>query len=478
MSTRSRSTAPATPTEEYPRLLVAGTGSSAGKTLVAAGLLEAFRAEGGPVAGYKCGPDFLDPAVLSVAARSPARNLDPFLLSPSLLRTSFVAHAPPGPRGLSLVEGVMGILDTRSWGTSSADVADLLSLPIVLVLDARSSSETLGMVAAGARRVLGAPPLGGFVLNGVAEGWHSRATREAVEKASRLPVLGTLPWSPLLHLPERHLGLVNPRTDRGFRFDRWLGTLGGMVRERFDLPALRSLARSAPRLPSSPAGAPAVARGGRRSVVAVARDEAFSFLYPENLEVLERAGARVRTFSPVRGDALPPTAEALYLPGGYPELFGKELGENGPLRREVRQWVREGRPLYAECGGMMFLLHSLRDGEGRTFPMAGAFPGRATLSPRLGGFGYVTARARRPCPLGAKGAMVRGHLYHHSVREAPRDQSWALTLRPRAGGAPLADGYGTGAILASYLHVRLDTVDGFAARFLGEGAGPGSELDA
>lgn len=198
----------------------------------------------------------------------------------------------------------------------------------------------------------------------------------------------------------------------------------------------------------------------------MASDEAFCFVYPETLEALRSAGARLRTFSPVAGEGLPPECDAILLPGGYPELHAGPLSRNEKLRRELRSWVRDGRPLLAECGGMMVLLESLRDLQGHAYPMAAAFPGSTRMSPRLGGFGYVEATVVRSSLFGARGARVHGHLYHHSVRKARPSQPWALRVTPLTGAPPVADGYRAGRALASYVHTRFDRVPGLLTRFL------------
>jgi cobyrinic acid a,c-diamide synthase len=454
-----------------PRLLVAGLGSSAGKTTFSAGILSACRARGLKTQGFKCGPDFLDPQVLSIAAGAPAANLDPFLLPRPLLLESFLRRAPRGPRGISLVEGVMGILDTASWRTSTWDVARALRLPAVLVLDASASSESLAISAAGARTVLGRKNLKGFLLARVGGAWHEATVRRAVERASGLPVLGALPWDHALAFPERHLGLRTPVTDPGTGLERTLQTLGRSVADRVDLDRLLQIAGAAEPLPGNLRPTlPGTGLQGRTT--ALARDEAFCFLYPENVELLSSSGARIVPFSPVHGDALPPSTDAVVLPGGYPELHAGALQDNEGLRRELRSWVRQGRPLYAECGGMMFLLESLTDPEGRRFPMVGAFPGHTRLSPRLGGFGYATGRLRRSGLLGIRGDEVRGHLYHHSLRTVAPGMAWGMTVRPRNGAPAHGDGYGSGAQFASYLHLRWDTVRGFPGRLLNGEAPP------
>ncbi|MDE1880338.1 MAG: cobyrinate a,c-diamide synthase [Euryarchaeota archaeon] len=439
--------------------MIAGLGSGAGKTTVAAGIAGALRHRGLEVATFKAGPDFLDPHVLGSAAGSPTRNLDLWLVPPAQVRQDFARAAPRGRRGISVVEGVMGVLDGTTWGTSSWDIARLLGLPVVLVLDASASSETLAVQARGARELLGTSRLAGVIVNRAGRGWHSTTVRRAVEERAKVPVLGVLPWQPEAILPERNLGLKTPRTDPGAGLERRVQALADLVEAHVDLQGVLRIARTTRPLPRVRRGHDGDARGSAStSVVAVASDAAFCFVYPESLEALKRVGARVRRFSPLKGDRVPSGADALYLPGGYPELHGRQLARNEPLKRELRSWVRDGRPLLAECGGMMYLLERMTDLEGARHRMVGAFPGSTSLSPRLGGFGYVEARATRAGLLGPRGTTVRGHLYHHSAREAPRGYPWGLSLTRRAGGPLLHDGYVQGRVLASYLHVRLDTV--------------------
>lgn len=450
------------PTSASPRLLVGGLASSVGKTTVVAGILGALRRRGYTVGAYKCGPDFLDPQVLGEAAGAPARNLDPWLVPPPRFQDAFFRSAPVGDRAVSVVEGVMGVLDGSSWGTSASDVARLLRLPIVLVLDVSATSETVVLQARGARSVLG-PRLAGVILNRAGEGWHARTVQSSVERGARVPVLGVLPWDSEVLLPERHLGLRTSITDPGSSVHRHLSRAAAMTEASLDLDALLRIARSAP----SPAGRGRGPVSTRKPTpgpcrVAVAHDAAFCFLYPENLEEIERAGGEVVMFSPVRGDALPSGTHAIYLPGGYPELHAGRLQENRDLARELRAWVGGGWPLYAECGGMMFLLQRLVDGKGRRYRMAGAFPGSTRMSTRLGGLGYRLARARRKGPFGPRGSSVPGHVYHHSVRSVPAGQRWALDLRPLTGRSSEADGYLRGGSMASYLHVRFDTAPGLA----------------
>lgn len=450
-----------------PRVLVSGLASGTGKTTVTAGLLGALRRRGHRVAAYKCGPDFLDAQVLGSVAGAPARNLDLWLVDRRTMVEDFRRSAPSGPRALSMVEGVMGLLDTRSWGTSTDDIARALGLPVVLVLDASASAETLALQARGARSVLGRR-LGGVIVDRAGPGWHARTVRRSLETQAKVPVLGVLPWEEGVRISERHLGLRTPSTDRGREVRAALHRAASLVEEQVDLEALTDLAERAPGwlASGSPRADALHPRPTRRRTVAVARDEAFNFLYPENLEALERVGARLRMFSPVKGEGLPPGTEAVYLPGGYPELHADRLARNSGLRSELRSWIRDGRPLLAECGGMMYLLDRLVDAEGISHRMAGAFPGSTRMGHRLGGFGYVEARSTMRSPLGPARTRVRGHLYHHSVRTMRREPAWALEVRSRSGGPLRQDGLLSGDAIASYLHLRLDAVPPLVERLV------------
>lgn len=455
------------PSIEMPRLVVAALGSGCGKTTVAAGLLAAWAERHRPVAGFKAGPDFLDPQVLSASGGGLAvRNLDPWLTSPARVVEEFRAHAATGPRALSVIEGAMGLFDTEGWRTSTRDIAAWLRAPIVLVVDAARSVESVAAEVRGTRLLLRSKGVAGVIVNRAAPGWHARTVRAAVESRGGAPVLGVLPFDRSHTLPERHLGLRTPTTDPKSPLSATIRALGRWVAEQVDLDRLEAIAERAP-----PLGRPEPARTEPRlhgRTLAVARDAAFAFVYRESLEPFEQGGARLAPFSPLNGEPIPPAADGVYLPGGYPELHAAPLERAETLRRELRAWVDDGRPTYAECGGMMYLLEELRELGGRRRRMVGALKGRTAMSARLGGFGFVTALNRRPTLYGPAGRELRGHLYHHSVRSGTDGTRWALELRPRSGGPVQRDGYARGSVLASYLHARLDAIPGFTHRLLGD----------
>ncbi len=453
----------------YPRVVIAGASSGVGKTSVAVGLLAALAARGANVAPFKCGPDFLDPQLLRAAAGAPsASNLDRWLTSDRTFEEGFLRHARSGPAGLNVIEGVMGVLDTVSWGTSTADVAARLTAPILLVVDAGRSAESVALEVRGARELLPPGRLAGVIANRVGIGWHAAAVRRAVERTAGAPVVGVLPWRAGAAIPEQPLGLRTPQTRPGVAWARTFRNLGAWAAEGIDLDRVVRIAREAPPLPE-PDDVDRPGRSGVGRRVAVASDAAFSFIYPESLEAFTDRGARIERFSPVRGDSLPPSADSIYLPGGFPESHAEALARNEGLGRELRAWVRDGRPLLAECGGMMFLLERLIDVRGRAHRMVGAFRGSTAMQARLGGIGYGEALLRRRCLLGSPGERLRGHVYHHSRRTAGAGTAWAWRYAPRSGAPTTGDGLWRGTSVASYLHLRLDEYPRVVERMLEAG---------
>ena len=341
-------------------------------------------------------------------------------------------------------------------------MAKLLKLPVVLVVDARSMGESAAAVALGFREYDRGVDLRGVILNRLGSDSHRETVREGLERVG-IPLLGALRRDDALALPERHLGLVP--ADEAPDLER-LERIREAVERGVDLDALLSAARSAPpigaELPSVP---PAFARGVR---VAVARDEAFSFYYPESLSALEDRGAELVFFSPMRDGALP-DAHGLVLGGGYPEVFARELSANGPMRAAVAGAAARGMPILAECGGFMYLTRSITDFHGETFGMAGVVPARCRMNDRLQTVGYVEARALRDTLLGPEGTVLRGHEFHFSsVEPDPADGDFpcAFELTRMRTGTARPGGYAQGNVLGSYLHLNLAGCPGAADRFL------------
>jgi cobyrinic acid a,c-diamide synthase len=354
-----------------PRLVIAGTSSGAGKTTVATGLMAAFAARGLEVAGFKVGPDFIDPSYHALATGRPGRNLDAFLSGPELIGPLFAAGAAGA--GIAIVEGVMGLFDGASGRgelASTAQVAKLLDAPVVLVVDAAAVGRSVGATVHGFATFDPALRIAGVIANRVGSDRHAEIVAGALDEIG-VPLLGVVRRDPGLVTPSRHLGLV-PAAERD-REARHLVTTLGQRLTGLDLDALERLARTAPELHAEawePWGETAPADPPVR--VALAGGPAFTFLYQENLELLTVAGAELFAFDPVAGERLPAATDALYLGGGFPEVHAEALAANEPLRREIAAFAAAGRPVLAECGGLLYLCRSL-DGK----PMCGVLDAAA-----------------------------------------------------------------------------------------------------
>ena len=428
---------------ETPRIVVAGTHSGTGKTTVASGLMAALCKKGLRVAPFKVGPDFIDPSYHTLAAGRHGRNLDAFLSGPGMVAPLF-AH---GARGadVAIVEGVMGLFDGKSGGgelASTAHVAKLLDAPVVLVVDARAMARSVAATVHGYTTFDPGLKVSGVVLNRVGSSVHERMLRDAL-KPLNIPVLGVLHRDDAIQTPDRHLGLV-PVAERRDEARRSLDALGAVVSNSLDLDGIVKLARSAGPLdaePWSPGSAPLDLQDSVR--IAVATGPSFSFLYRENLESFEAAGAEVAFFDPTTDERLPARTDALYLGGGFPETNAEALSSNSAMRESVRSFAESGRPVVAECGGLLYLVREL-DGH----PMCGVLDATATMTGRLA-LGYREATAPTASPLAEAGTGVRAHEFHYSSVEpgAGRRPAWYLADRG-------PEGFVDGGVHASYLHTH------------------------
>ena len=438
-----------------PRIVVAGTHSGVGKTTVASGLMAALSGRGLRVAPFKVGPDFIDPSYHSLAAGRPGRNLDAFLSGPDLVGPLF-AHGAQGA-DVAVIEGVMGLFDGKGGGgelASTAHVAKLLDAPVVLVVDARAMARSAAAMVHGYATFDPDLRLAGVVLNRVGSDRHEQMLREALAPLG-IPVLGVLRRDAAVHTPDRHLGLV-PAAERRAEAGRSLDALGDGVARSLDLDAVVKVASSAgsSHVKAWSPEAPEEERtGGVR--VAVAAGPSFSFLYRENVELLEGAGAEVAYFDPTSDDVLPAGTDALYLGGGFPETYAEALSANEPMKENVRRFAAEGRPVLAECGGLLYLVREL-DGK----PMCGVLDATARMTDRLK-LGYREARAVADSPLARRDTLVRGHEFHYSAIEPAAGETPAWDLAGRG-----AEGFLAGGVHAGYLHTHWAATPGLPRRFL------------
>jgi cobyrinic acid a,c-diamide synthase len=429
-------------------LVIAAPRSGSGKTMLTLGLLRSYRNAGLAVAGAKCGPDYIDPAFHAAATGKPSFNLDSWAMRPTLLGALAVAAGEAC--GLVLCEGVMGLFDGVAGEPgrtgSSADVAAALGWPVLLVLDATGQSQTAAAIVKGCASFDPRAKIAGVVLNRVASPRHRRLVIEAIE-ALGMPVLGALPRDEKINLPERHLGLVQAGETAGL--DAALDRIARFIDEHVDTGAVLSLARASTELPR--AGSLALPPPAQR--IAIARDEAFSFLYPHILAGWRKAGAEIAFFSPLANEPPPDHCDLCWLPGGYPELHAGRLAAAERFLAGLRRFV-ETRPAHGECGGYMVLGQSLTDQAGHAHRMAGLFGASFGFAKRKLHLGYRQARLLEPHPLGAKGALLRGHEFHYATIEAGcRPDTPFAFVRDAHGGAEQAEGNRRGNVSGSFFHV-------------------------
>ena len=453
-----------------PRLVIAATGSGLGKTSLALGLVRALIQQGLRVQTFKVGPDFLDPTYLAMASGRPCYNLDGWMTSRDyigrlLARTTADAD-------LAVIEGVMGLFDgaeATQLDGSTAEIARWLDAPVLLVVHAWGAARSLAATVYGFTHFESGVRIAGVLANHVGSPRHAAILAESLAAAGLPPLLGAVPRGAMPSLGSRHLGLVT--ADQANCDPALLDEIASAVRQHVKLPQLLDLARSAPPLTTELA----VGGGGedidclatvppppsavRRPPVrlGIARDAAFHFYYPDNLEALEEAGAALVPFSPLDDHALPPDLDGLYFGGGYPELFAERLSANGTMRQAVGRFAASGRSVYAECGGLMYLSRALAAADGRKFPMAGVLPLDTAMRSKFKALGYADVLLTAAAPWGAAGATCRGHEFHYS--EIAADDSRADGWQPvysvrRRRGENGCEGFCKGSVLASYVHLH------------------------
>ncbi|MBI4550428.1 MAG: cobyrinate a,c-diamide synthase [Candidatus Omnitrophica bacterium] len=447
-------------------LVVAGTHSGAGKTTATLALLAALHDRAMIVQPFKVGPDYLDPGYHNLfSGGRKSRNLDSFLLSEDYIRASFFRNTHRAD--VAVVEGVMGMFDGRSAENaegSTAHLAKILGLPVVLVVDASGAAQSAGATVLGFKQFDPAAGLAGVIFNRVSGPRHYEYLRNSVRPEWGIEVLGYFPDDAEVRIPERHLGLTsaleNPLSHSFFdRLKRISDTL--------DLERLLAISRFERRVPAQePAGEVCSWSGPgeeRRSKVriGVAYDEAFSFYYEDNFDLLRDQGAELVFFSPLYGNALPENIDALYVGGGFPEMFAPKLSRNLSMIESLQKFAAEKHLIYAECGGLIYLAERFRDRDGHVFGMAGILPGEVEMTPSLQSFGYKELEANADTFLFSRGDKLRSHEFHYS-RWLPHGQLSEPPYRFSGG----AEGYWSFPVLASYQHLHFGSSPLLAGRFV------------
>ncbi|MCP4748335.1 MAG: cobyrinate a,c-diamide synthase [Desulfobacteraceae bacterium] len=453
---------------ECPGIVISALRGGSGKTIFSAGIIAALKNRGVQVAPFKKGPDYIDAGWLSLAAGRPCYNLDTFLIDPSSIINSYQIHTRN--IAVSIVEGNRGLYDCIDIDgmTSTAELAKLLHLPILLCLDVTKTTRTTAAVVAGCRQFDPDLKIAGVLLNRVAGARHERIVRDSIEKYCGIPVLGAVPKLPRQKLPERHMGLV-PTCEHQWAHDA-MAELASLAENYLDIPAIVRYAGADVCLPDTDTSRKALSVSCNKFLnsrvdkptpdyekkprIGVIRDSAFQFYYPENLEALTLAGAELVITSPLSEDTLP-EVDALYIGGGFPETHATRLAKNTTYREHIRQLAAQGLPIYAECGGLMFLGKELVLEDG-VYPMTGVLPIRFGFSKRPQGHGYTIVKVVRDNPFFEKGQILKGHEFHYSSVLSCECPNEALVFDMQRGSGLIdqLDGISINNVFATYTHIH------------------------
>lgn len=444
------------------KVLIAGVTSGSGKTTVVLGILQALK-QRYQIQSYKVGPDYVDTKFHSRITGRPTRNLDNYLV-PSSKTLNYLFTERTSQIDLGIVEGVMGFYDglgTSKDAYSTASVAKQLDLPVILVIDAHATSTSAAAILKGFIDFDPEVRIKGVIINNVMSANHYQLVKGAIKRYVGLPVLGYLPHDQQMALPSRQLGLVPD--DELPAVDKTIALIGQEVKEHIDLDQLVSLAEPVQQEVANPFRlAPVKLRLG------IAEDQAFNFYYADNLRLLRQIGVELIPFSPIHDHHLP-TVDALYFGGGYPEEFAAQLAANDSFKDSVRQFSAASKPIYAECGGLMYLGAKLKTHD-QTYQMVGIFDGQSQMTPRLRRFGYCIATPQQDCLLGSANDQIVGHEFHHSTfQPLDNDLKPVLTMTKVRDGRVVdrwQGGYQIKNTFASYLHVHFYQDEGRFKSFI------------
>ncbi len=445
--------------KHYPRLVIAGTHSGVGKTTVTLALMAALRQQGRLVQPFKAGPDFIDPGHHGLATGRPSRNLDGWMLGETVNLDIFLRAAAGAD--LSIIEGMMGLFDGTSPNSdqgSTAELAALLGAPVLLVIDGSAIARSAAAMAHGYARFDSALRVEGVLFNRVQSQGHFQLLKEAVESSTGLKAVGYLKSDPEMAIGDRHLGLLTA-LEPGVAacYDK----LGKAARETVDMEKVVALAQAAAPMESSPCQQ---TRSNDVSPVCIgiAHDPAFCFYYQDNLDLLEQEGAKCVRFSPLHDSQLP-DVDLLYFGGGYPELYGTSLAANRAMRKAIRSFAERGGPIYAECGGMMYLTRAIRDLEGNAHDMVGLFQAESVMSRTAMTLGYRNLSLSRSCLLGHAGMTARGHEFHYSILESSVPLEYACELTDVQSQSKGCDGLMQDNTVGLYTHLHFRSQPAIAA---------------
>lgn len=451
-----------------PGIVIAGTHSGCGKTTVTLGIIAALRKRGLTVQSFKAGPDFIDSGLHRIITNRPSRNLDLWICGEDYVRECFNKHS--ADVDISVVEGVMGLYDGE---LSTARLAGILSIPIILVVDAFGMAESAGAIVKGFKEYSAVvrehdglnynPDIIGVIFNRVASERHYKRLKESVRD---IKVFGFLPRDVDFEIPQRHLGLMVAEEEPIAREN--IDRLADAVLKYVDIDAI---IRQTSRPAEKTSALLRYSTRGKALRIAVAYDRAFCFYYEDNLDMLKEGGAEIIRFSPLSDETIP-EVDALYIGGGYPELYAERLSKNRAMLKAIYDWADSGRPVYAECGGLMYLSQGIHDHDGNFFKMAGVLPFETAMRRKRFHLGYREVELRDDCILGRAGDVLRGHEFHYSEIKTsdsspqPSTLTTCYSLFDNTGQYLQGEGYRIKNTLASYIHIHFGSNPAIAGNFI------------
>ncbi len=445
---------------EFPRIIIAALRGGSGKTILSIGIIAALSKRGKSIAPFKKGPDYIDAGWLALAAGRPCYNLDSFLLEPDTNQRSFLSHSTDCD--ISVIEGNRGLYDgiDLEGSTSTAELAMLLMAPVVVCVDCAKVTRTMAAMISGCLQFDPDVMIRGVILNQVANARHEHKLRDSIEHYCGIPVLGAIPKLGQQHFPERHLGLV-PTAEHDWAKES-IAAITRIAEKHLNLDAIVEIAQQAPRLRTNHKRKKSLS-GIQHPVsrikkptarIGIIKDSAFQFYYPENIDAIRKRGAEIVFLSPLKDQKLP-ALDALYIGGGFPETHAEQLSENKSFSRQLRTMAEDGLPIYAECGGLMYLGQELIL-EGNPYPMAGVLPIVFDFYKRPQGHGYTIVTVEGQNPYYPIGSEIRGHEFHYSRVKKWRGDEKDLVFRMTRGVGISADRDGIlyKNVLATYTHIH------------------------
>ena len=437
--------------------MIAGTNSGVGKTTVTLGIMSAMVQKGIKVQGFKAGPDYIDPSHHTFVTGNASRNLDTWMMGENACRELFERSALNSE--ISVIEGVMGLYDgsnDSSGHGSSAHLAKVLNVPVILVVDAKGVAQSAGAVVMGFREFDKEVNLAGIILNNVASQNHYDIIKEAIEESCSVTVLGYLKKESDITIPERHLGLI-PSEEQKINSDLY-DKLGQMVLETIDIDKLKEIAGSAGNFPEYNRSIFTERDSSLEVTVAVARDNAFCFYYQDDIDLFEALGAKIVEFSPLADKSIPDGIDGIFMGGGFPELFADRLSKNESMMSSILAAHKQGTVIYGECGGMMYLMEKLIDCEERLFKMSSVLNGTSSMENRRQGLGYVIVDTICDNVICNNGDTFRAHEFHWSkLQDVPDSTTFAYNTRKTNGRRTGVDGICKSNVMASYTHIHFSS---------------------